>query len=156
MSTRSIKWFRLAVLVLASVGLASCDSGAEDTSDDETLVIEGARVNVNGSVSLEVRNGMVEGTLPVPLNGQTGVITVDFQDASGAWRPAESLEDEYQVTYQFPDFASLSWEPIGASDHEFVLLGIKPGLTSFSATVMDGRDVFYETPPLRVDVRTAD
>lgn len=153
MLIRSAKRLVLAVALVTAVGLVGCDSGAEEEPEEDVLVIEGARVSVNGNLSLEVNGNVVDGTLPVPLNGQTGVILVEFRDADGVWRTAESLETEYEVTYQFPDRASLSWEPLGASDHAFVLIGVKLGTSSFNVTIMDGRDLLYETPPLRVDVR---
>jgi hypothetical protein len=111
---------------------------------------DGLILRKNGNVLLSVFQGVVTGSVNVPLGGQTDPITLTFLDPKGDEFTPEGSDFSMVGTPENP--AVMSFTPTG--DWEFRLDGLAAGPTTFQLCVFHVDHCDYTSPDLPAQVLT--
>ena len=137
---------RLAVAVLATTALASCDDDPVEPDDEPdvqtlTLTVGVSSITINGST------GAASGDLVVPAG--TSTVTAVWRRADGS---VEDLitSDEFELRIVPTTPANLSWTPNGAFGGTLTTTGLTSGQSTTAQVslfhILEGHEDFGEFP----------
>lgn len=141
-------FFMMASLVLFS----ACDDNPADDDHDEHADAEGLVLRANGQQIVEVKEGVVTGSITVEAGDETALIQVEFRDHDGHEVHAEDLDAEFSLGYSFGDASIAGWEQHDGERWEFHVLGLAAGTTTLELQLLHNDHADFRTPPITVEV----
>lgn len=142
----------LLLLVAALFTFSACDSNSVDDHEDEHADAEGLVLRASGQQIVEVKEGVVTGSITVQAGDETPLIVVEFRDHDGNEVHTEDLGSEFSLGYRFGDSSIAGWEQHEGENWEFHVLGLAEGTTTLELELLHGDHADFRTPTITVEV----
>lgn len=129
-------------------------SGCKKSDHDDHLDIGGFRILMNNEVVAQQTGTVVTGQISLDRGQTSGVMTVEFRDPEGNVLNITDNDLYLQVTSSTTSVAST--QQVTGSKWSFQVVGLSPGQSSLTISLMHGNHADFESRPITVNVISTD
>jgi hypothetical protein len=129
-------------------------SGCKKSHDDDHLDIGGFRILMNNEVVVQQSGTVVTGQISLDRGQTSGTMTVEFRDPEGNVLNIPDNGFSLQVTSSTTSVAST--QQVTGSKWSFQVVGVSPGQSNLTISLMHGKHADFESRPITVNVLATD